>query len=161
MSQCDAVRTHLSLLRCSLEILRPIIVAKMPSVTIKSLQKESNPLKDEIAALRINFDRFQQFVNTSEVQGANNGGNTCLIDAETSTHLEFYGKWYDSLIKFQEEAKRKFNQLWSCLGWLPRWKKFQAFSISFHVTVISITLRFLVFLKLIPANQLLQSLPCA
>lgn len=133
----------------------------MPSVTIKSLQKESNPLKDEIGALRINFDRFQQFVNTSEVQGTNNGGNTCLIDAETSTHLEFYGKSYDSLIKFQEEAKRKFNQLWSCLGWLPRWKKFQALSIGFHVTVISTTLRFLVFLKLIPANQLLQSLPCA
>ena len=133
----------------------------MPSVTIKSLQKESNPLKDEIAALRINFDRFQHFVNTSEVQGANNSRNICLIDAETSTNLEFYGKSYDSLIKFQEEAKRKFNQLWPCLGWLPRWKKFQALSISFHVTVISTTLRFLVFLKLIPANQLLQSLPCA
>ena len=50
------------MLSCNLEILRPIIVVKMPNVTIKSLQKENNTLKDEIAALRKNFD------STSEVQ---------------------------------------------------------------------------------------------
>ena len=87
----------------------------MPNVTIKSLQKQNNTLKDEIAALRKNFDSFQQFVKTSEVQGANNGGHSCSVDAETSTHLEFYGKSYDSLNKFQEEARRKLSLLWSRL----------------------------------------------
>lgn len=87
----------------------------MPNVTIKSLQKENNTLKGEIAALRKNFDSLQQFVKTSEVQGANNGGHTCPVDTETSTHLEFYGKSYDSLIKFQEEARTKLSLLWSRL----------------------------------------------
>ena len=64
----------------------------MPNVTIKSLQKENNTLKDEITALRKNFDSFQQFVNTSEIQGAYNGGHACPMDPGTTTHVEVYGK---------------------------------------------------------------------
>lgn len=62
----------------------------MPNVTIKSLQKENNTLKDEIAALRKNFDSTSEV--QCEVQWADNGGHTCPMDPGTTTHLEVYGK---------------------------------------------------------------------
>ena len=132
------------MLRCKLENLRPIIDVNVPNVTIKSLQQQNNTLKDEIAALRKNFDSLQQFVKTSEVQEANNGDHTCSVDAETSTHLEFYGKSYDSLIKFQEEARRMLSLLWSRLDELATkvdemsstLDQFLRYSYQYNITIL-------------------------
>ena len=101
------------MLRCNLENSRPIIVVNIPNVTTKSLQKENNTLK--IATFRKSFDSFQQFVKTSEVQGANNGGHTFSV-RWTQRHRPIWSSManqYDSLIKFQEEARRKLIPLWS------------------------------------------------
>ena len=70
----------------------------MPNVTVSSLKKENDSLKDEITALRRNLEELQQSIKRQDPQVTTNGDEqpTRLItDAESLSTLEFYGKSYD------------------------------------------------------------------
>ena len=70
----------------------------MPNVTVSSLKKENDSLKDEITALKRNLEELQQSIKRQDPQVTSNGDEqpTRLItDAESLSTLEFYGKSYD------------------------------------------------------------------
>ena len=70
----------------------------MPNVTVSSLKKENDSLKDEITALKRNLEELQQSIKRQDPQVTTNGDKqpTRLItDAESLSTLEFYGKSYD------------------------------------------------------------------
>ena len=70
----------------------------MPNVTVSSLKKENDSLKDEITALKRNLEELQQSIKRQDPQVTTNGDEqpTRLItDAESLSTLEFYGKSYD------------------------------------------------------------------
>ena len=75
----------------------------MPTVTVASLKKENDNLKDEIASLKRNLEELQQSINRQDPQVSNNGGEQAsnnggeqpirlITDAESLSTLEFYGK---------------------------------------------------------------------
>ena len=58
----------------------------MPNVTVSSLKKENDSLKDEIPALKRNLEELQQSIKRQDPQASSNGGEqpTRLIkDAES------------------------------------------------------------------------------
>ena len=70
----------------------------MPNVTVSSLKKENDSLKDEITALKRNLEELQQSIKRQDPQVTTNGDEqpTRLItDTESLSTLEFYGKSYD------------------------------------------------------------------
>ena len=72
----------------------------LPNVTVSSLKKENDSLKDEITALKRNLEELQQSIKRQDPQVTSNGREqlTHLItDAESLSTLEFYGKSYDDL----------------------------------------------------------------
>ena len=88
----------------------------MPNVTLSSLKRKNDSLKDEIAAAKRNLEELQQSIKRQDPQTACNGAEqpTRLItDAESLSTLEFYGKSYDDL---RAESVNSFKQLWSCLN---------------------------------------------
>ena len=91
----------------------------MPNVTVSSLKKENDSLKDEITALERNLEELQQSIKRQDPQVTSNGGeqpSTRLItDAESLSTLEFYGKSYDDL---RAESMNSLRQLWSRLNLL-------------------------------------------
>ena len=67
-------------------------------MTVSSLKKENDSLKDEITALKRNLEELQQSIKRQDPQVTTNGDEqpTRLItDAESLSTLEFYGKSYD------------------------------------------------------------------
>ena len=69
-------------------------------MTVSSLKKENDSLKDEITALKRNLEELQQSIKRQDPQVTSNSGEqpTHLItDAESLSTLEFYGKSYDDL----------------------------------------------------------------
>ena len=98
----------------------------MPNVSVASLKRENDSLKDEIAALKQNLEELQQSIKRQDSQASNNGGEQAsnnggeqptrlITDAETLSTLEFYGKSYDEL---RAESANSLKQLWSCLNLL-------------------------------------------
>ena len=90
----------------------------MPNVTVNSLKKENDSLKDEITALKRNLEELHQSIKRRDPQVTSNGGKqpTRLItDAESLSTLEFYGKSYDDL---RAESVNGLKQLWSRLNLL-------------------------------------------
>ena len=95
-------------------------------VTLASLKKENDSLKDNTTALKRNLEELQQSTKRQDSQASNNGGEqasnnggeqpTRLIsDTETLSTLEFYGKSYDGL---RAESANSLKQLCSGLNLL-------------------------------------------
>ena len=86
----------------------------MPSVTVTSLKRENNSLKEEIATLRRGFENLQKSLTRNDAQESGNGGEPCcsITKDEALTSLQFYGKSYDDL---RSEADKSLQQLWSHL----------------------------------------------
>ena len=98
----------------------------MPNVSVASLKRENDSLKDEIAALKQNLEELQQSIKRQDPQASNNGGEQAtsnggeqptrlITDDETLSTLEFYGKSYDEL---RAESVNSLKQLWSRLNLL-------------------------------------------
>ena len=69
---------------------------------VNSLKKENESLKSEIAALKKNFEDFQNSLKRSvnDANVSNNGGEAswlAISQDETLNTLQFYGKSYDDL----------------------------------------------------------------
>ena len=82
------------------------------NVTVSSLKKENDSLKDEIPALKRNLEELHQSIKRQDVQVTSNGGEqpTRLItDAESLSTFEFYGKSHDDL---RAESVNSLKQLW-------------------------------------------------
>ena len=65
----------------------------MPNVTVSSLKKENDSLKDEITAFNQNLEELQQSIKRQDPQVTSYGGEqpTRLItDADSLSTLEFY-----------------------------------------------------------------------
>ena len=94
----------------------------MPDPKVNSLKKENESLKSEIAALKKNFEDFQNSLKRSvnDANVSNNGGEAswlAISQDETLNTLQFYGKSYDDL---RQEADKNLQQLWSRLNVLSK-----------------------------------------
>ena len=84
------------------------------------LKRENKILKTEIAALKKNFEDFQNSLKLSvnDVNVSNNGGEAsrpAISQDETLNTLQFYGKSYDKL-RQEYNFRKFFHSLW--LSWL-------------------------------------------
>ena len=125
-------------------------------VTVASLKKENDGLKDEIAVLKRNLEELQkstkrhdsQASNTGGEQASNNGGEQqptrrLISDAETLSTLEFYGKSYDDL---RAESANSLKQLWSRLNLLSSRveqigdsiEQLQRYSFQYNIKIIGL-----------------------
>ena len=89
---------------------------------VNSLKKENESLKSEIAALKKNFEDFQNSLKRSvnDANVSNNGGEAswlAISQDETLNTLQFYGKSYDDL---RQDADKNLQQLWSRLNFLSK-----------------------------------------
>ena len=89
---------------------------------VNSLKKENESLKSEIAALKKNFEDFQNSLKRSvnDANVSNNGGEAswlAISQDETLNTLQFYGKSYDDL---RQDADKNLQQLWSRLNVLSK-----------------------------------------
>ena len=94
----------------------------MPDPKVNSLKKENESLKSEIAALKKNFEDFQNSLKLSvnDANVSNNGGEASWLvisQDETLNTLQFYGKSYDDL---RQDADKNLQQLWSRLNVLSK-----------------------------------------
>ena len=94
----------------------------MPDPKVNSLKKENESLKSEIAALKKNFEDFQNSLKLSvnDANVSNNGGEAswlAISQDETLNILQFYGKSYDDL---RQDADKNLQQLWSRLDVLSK-----------------------------------------
>ena len=94
----------------------------MPDPKVNSLKKENESLKSEIAALKKNFEDFQNSLKRSvnDANVSNNGGEAswlAISQDETLNTLQFYGKSYDDL---RQDADKNLQQLWSRLNFLSK-----------------------------------------
>ena len=66
----------------------------MPKVTVNSLKKQNDSLKEEIATLRRGFENLQSFLSRNDAQESDNGGetNNSTTRDEALHTLQFYGK---------------------------------------------------------------------
>ena len=118
----------------------------MPNVTVSSLKKENDSLKDEITALKRKLEELQQSIKRQDPQVTSNGGEqpTHLItDADSLSTLEFYGKLYDDL---RAESVNSLKQLWSRLnllssrvGKIGDWiEQLQRYSFQYNTKIIGL-----------------------
>lgn len=86
----------------------------IPNVTVTSLKREHNSLKEEIATLRRGFENLQKSLTQKDAQESGNGGEPSLSipKDEAMSALQFYRKSYDDL---RSEADKSLQQLWSHL----------------------------------------------
>ena len=94
----------------------------MPNPNVNSLKKENESLKSEIAALKKNFEEFQNSLKptVNDANVSNNGGEAsrpAISQDETLNTLQFYGKSYDDL---RQEADKSLQQLWARLNVLSK-----------------------------------------
>ena len=94
----------------------------MANPNVKSLKKENESLKSEIAVLKKNFEDFQNSLKLSvnDANVSNNGGEAswlAISQDETLNILQFYGKSYDDL---RQDADKNLQQLWSRLNVLSK-----------------------------------------
>ena len=82
----------------------------MPNLSVASLKRENDSLKDEITTLNRKLEGPQQSIKQQDPQASNNDGQQAsnnggeqptrlITDAETLSTLEFYGKSYDEFIQ--------------------------------------------------------------
>ena len=77
------------------------------------LKRENEILKSEIAALKKNFEDFQNSLKLSvdDVNVSNNGGEASISQDETLNTLQFYGKSCDKLRR-EYNYRKFFHSLW-------------------------------------------------
>lgn len=81
--------------------------------TIKSLRKQNDELKYEIANLREDFKKFQ---HTVKIKETNHGDQKCKEPSEeTQKSLNYVGDEYDDLKCFSKKAKQQISRLESRL----------------------------------------------
>ena len=118
----------------------------MPNVTVSSLKKENDSLKDEITAFNQNLEELQQSIKRQDPQVTSYGGEqpTRLItDADSLSTLEFYGKSYDDL---RAESVNSLKQLWSRLNLLSSRvgkigdsiEQLQRYSFQYNIKIIGL-----------------------
>ena len=106
----------------SLRVITIFFPPTIPDPKVNSLKKENESLKSEIAALKKNFEDFQNSLKLSvnDANVSNNGGEAswlAISQDETLNTLQFYGKSYDDL---RQEADKNLQQLWSRLNVLSK-----------------------------------------
>ena len=86
----------------------------MPNITVRTLKRENDSLKEEIATLRSGFENLQKTLKQNDTQESSNGGEAsgAITKDEALNTLQFYGKAYDDL---RLEADKSLQQLWSRL----------------------------------------------
>ena len=115
-------------------------------MTVSSLKKENDSLKDEITALKRNLEELHQSNKRQDPQVTSNGGEqpTRLItDAESLGTLEFYGKSYDDL---RAESVNSLKKLWSRLNLLSSRvekigdsiEQLQRYSFQYNIKIIGL-----------------------
>ena len=92
----------------------------MLNPNVNRLKRENKILKSEIAALKKNFEDFQNSLKLSvnDVNVCNNGGEAsrpAISQDETLNTLQFYDKSYDKL-RQEYNFRKFFHSLW--LSWL-------------------------------------------
>ena len=118
----------------------------MPNVTVSSLKKENDSLKDEITAFNQNLEELQQSIKRQDPQVTSYGGEqpTRLItDADSLSTLKFYGKSYDDL---RAESVNSLKQLWSRLNLLSSRvgkigdpiEQLQRYSFQYNIKIIGL-----------------------
>ena len=126
----------------------------MPNVSLNSLTKENDSLKDEIAALKRNLEELQQSIKWQDPQASNNGGEQAsnnggeqptrlITDAESLSTLEFYWKSYDDL---RAQSANSLKQLWSLLNLLSSRveqvghsiEQLQRYSFQYNIKIIGL-----------------------
>lgn len=85
------------------------------SVTCKSLKIENDSLKDQIKALKGDFQNLEKILRGFET-AADKGRHSCINEVEIQKHFEFYGKSYDDLNHFKDEANAELRKLKSRLN---------------------------------------------
>ena len=106
----------------SLRVIAIFFPPTIPDPKVNSLKKENESLKSEIAALKKNFEDFQNSLKRSvnDANVSNNGGEAswpAISQDETLNILQFYGKSYDDL---RQDADKNLQQLWSRLNVLSK-----------------------------------------
>ena len=81
----------------------------MPYVTVKSLKRENDSLKED---LRRRFENLQKSLTRNEAQESGNGGEpSCSITKDEALNtLQYYVKFYDDL---RPKLIRVFTELWA------------------------------------------------
>jgi prefoldin subunit 5 len=81
------------------------------SVTIKSLKKENDSVKEQINALSKDFDRLRSGLQRNEAQTKNGQGRQDRSpNAEIQNNLEFYSKSNDDLTSSQKKSTVELQQ---------------------------------------------------
>jgi chromosome segregation ATPase len=81
------------------------------SVTVKSLKKENDSLKEQINALSKDFDRLRSKLQRNEAQTENGQGRQVgSPNEEIRNNLEFYSKSYDDLTSSQKKSTVELQQ---------------------------------------------------
>ena len=99
----------------------------MPDTNVNSLKKENESLKSEIAALKKNFEDFQNSLKLSvnDANVSNNGGEAsrpAISQDETLNTLQFYGKSYDDLRQLRKRIKVYNGSGRAWMSCLSEWK---------------------------------------
>ena len=77
------------------------------SVTVKSLKKENDSLKNHIEVLTKDFQNLEESLTKKfhqQQKPTTGNGRQPGVDAETEKHLDFYSKTYDDLSRFKADA---------------------------------------------------------
>ena len=85
------------------------------SVTCKSLKIENDSLKNQIKALKGDFQNLEKILRGFET-AADKGRHSCINEVEIQKHFEFYGKSYDDLNHFKDDANAELRKLKSRLN---------------------------------------------
>jgi hypothetical protein len=85
------------------------------SVTCKSLKIENDSFKDQIKALKGDFQNLEKILRGFEM-AADKGRHSCINEVEIQKYFEFYGKSYDDLNHFKDEANAELRKLKSLLN---------------------------------------------
>jgi chaperonin cofactor prefoldin len=83
------------------------------SVTVKSLKKENDSLKNQIEVLTKDFKNLEEGLTKKfhqQQKSTTGNGREPAVDAETEKHLDFYSKSSDDLSRFKADAISQLQQ---------------------------------------------------
>ena len=122
-----------------------LLLLAMPNVTVSSLKKENDSLKDDIGALKRNLEELQQSIKRQDPKASSNDSEPtrAITEAESLNTLELYGKSYDDL---RAESANSLKQLWSRLNLLlsrvekigDSIEQLQRYSFQYNIKIIGL-----------------------
>ena len=83
------------------------------SVTVKSLKKENDSLKNQIEVLTKDFKNLEEGLTKKfhqQQKSTTGNGREPAVNAETEKHLDIYSKSYDDLSRFKADAISQLQQ---------------------------------------------------